>query len=165
MLLDTKNHYAELHNTRMAEAVCSSNGRHFHDEIKSMMCNKKGVSAVVDGACDAHEIADGFSKQYESLYNSVQYSNEDMERLLLDINGQTNLEPWTHFSVDEVHRAVKLLKPDKSDGHLGLYTDHIINGGVKLYTYICLLFNMMCKHAYTPKCLLMATIVPIPEPG
>ena len=51
----------------------------------------------------------------------------------------------------------------KSDGNLGLFSDHIINGTDKLYTYLTMLFNSMIIHGESPSQMLVGTMVPIPK--
>ena len=41
---------------------------------------------------------------------------------------------------------MKLLNKGKSDGNLGLNSNHLINGGNKLYVLVSLLFNAMIVH-------------------
>ena len=57
--------------------------------------------------------------------------------------------------------AVKDLASGKSDGNLGIYSDHIINGTKLLFKYLTLLFNAMFIHGYAPQNMCVGTLIPI----
>ena len=61
----------------------------------------------------------------------------------------------------DVTDAVKSLSSGKSDGNLGIFSDHIINGTGLLFHYLRLLFNSMFIHGYTPESMCVGTIIPI----
>ena len=56
---------------------------------------------------------------------------------------------------------MKSLANGKSNGNLGIFSEHIIRGSDLLYNYILLLFNAMLNHGYTPDLMCMGTIIPI----
>ena len=47
------------------------------------------------------------------------------------------------ISIPDIVEGVVKLKRGKHDGNKGYFSDHIINGTPKLYTYLSLLFNSM----------------------
>ena len=61
----------------------------------------------------------------------------------------------------DVSDAVKNLSTGKSDGNLGIFSDHIINGTDLLFHYLRLLFNSMFIHGYIPESMCVGTIIPI----
>ena len=63
----------------------------------------------------------------------------------------------------DLPKIIKGIKMGKSDGNLGLFSDHIINGTDKLYTYLTMLFNSMIIHGESPSQMLVGTMVPIPK--
>ena len=67
------------------------------------------------------------------------------------------------ITVRNIDQAVKLLNKGKSDGNLGLNSNHLINGGNKLYVLVSLLFNAMIVYSYTPEIMLKSTIISIPK--
>ena len=63
----------------------------------------------------------------------------------------------------EMKNILKNIKSGKSDGNLGVYSDHILNGTDKLFHYISLLFNCMLVHGTSPEDMRVSTMVPIPK--
>ena len=68
-----------------------------------------------------------------------------------------------YVSVSDIQNAIKRLKPGKKDGSLNLSTDHIINGCIRLFTLLSLLFTAMLIHGHCPKAMLLGSMVPIPK--
>jgi hypothetical protein len=68
-----------------------------------------------------------------------------------------------NVTVQIIANAIKKLNKDKSDGSLGFNLNHLLYGGNKLKVFICLLFNSMIIHSYTPDLLLESTIISIPK--
>ena len=160
-----KKNETEVRNCNMAKALSRCSDRDFHKEIKTVLGNHSRVAATIDGASNSEDIANTFGDQYKELYNSVGYSKDDLDSLLNNIHQQTTLQTWDQFTVGEVQEGIRSLKPGKYDGDIGLCSDHVLNGGIKLCVYLCILFNIMCKHSHVPQCILLATITPIPKPG
>ena len=75
----------------------------------------------------------------------------DISRSCIDFN----------ISYKDVSDSLKNLASGKSDGYLGIYSDHILCGTEKLIYYIAILFNCMLSHGYTPNDLRVGTIIPI----
>ena len=66
-------------------------------------------------------------------------------------------------TLSDIDSLVNKLKTDKSDGNLGLYSDHIIHGTNTLFTYLTLLFNAMIVHGCGPSDMCIGTMIPIPK--
>ena len=64
------------------------------------------------------------------------------------------------FCIKDVYDAIKLLRNNKTDGS-NQWSNSIINGCHRLFVYLSILFNLMLKHTFSPKDLLVSTIVPI----
>lgn len=160
-----KKNESDIRNCKMAEALANTDKRDFYREIKTMLGCKKKLPVAIDGATDNNDIANIFGDEYKSLYNSVGYSRIDMDKLLFNINKLPTDRPCDKFTIEEVRDAIKALKPGKSDGDVGLTSDHIINGGDKLCCYLTFLYNTILKHAHVPTCMLLSTIIPIPKNG
>ena len=65
------------------------------------------------------------------------------------------------LDVNDIKSALKSLAAGKSDGSIGIYSDHIINGTNLLHSYITMMYNSMLIHGYTPDHMCMGTIIPI----
>ena len=63
------------------------------------------------------------------------------------------------ISIADIVEGVVKLKRGKHDGNKGYFSDHIINGTPKLYTYVSLLFNSMLAHGCVPNDFLISTLV------
>ena len=51
----------------------------------------------------------------------------------------------------------------KDDGKHGFNSDHLIHGSNRMFVILCLMFNSMLTHGYTPDDLLLSTIISIPK--
>ena len=56
-----------------------------------------------------------------------------------------------------------MFKVGKKDVSLNLSTDHIINGCIRLFTLLSLLFTSMLIHGHCPQAMLLGSMVPIPK--
>ena len=69
----------------------------------------------------------------------------------------------THtVSVKHIQDAIHKLQSAKSDCKDQLLSDHFINGTVKFFTLISLLFTCMLTHGVAPSGLLLSTMIPVP---
>ena len=68
-----------------------------------------------------------------------------------------------HVSVDHLHNAMHKLKASKSDCTDQLFSDHFINGALRFFTLISLLFACMLSHGVAPTGVLLSTMVPVPK--
>ena len=64
---------------------------------------------------------------------------------------------------DIISDCVKELNKGKDDGNHGFKSDHLIQGGHRLYTYLSIFFNAMIRHGYNPRGLLLSSIISIPK--
>ena len=67
------------------------------------------------------------------------------------------------ITIANVADGVAKLKRGKHDGNRGRFSNHILNGTPKLYTYLSLLFRAMLSHGCVPNDFLISTVVPIPK--
>ncbi len=85
-----------------------------------------------------------------SVHNMIEENtNEDVIEGLININ--------------DINNAIKQIKSNKSDGYLGLYSDHFINGTDKMYELLVKLYNGMLTHGCSPQNILVGTLFPIPK--
>ncbi len=88
-----------------------------------------------------------------------------MRSLIEDVNQaiqQSDIQEC-NITPEEVHKAIKALKSDKSDGSLGVFSNHVIHAPQLLNHWLAALFRSMLCHGHTPYDLLNATIVSIPK--
>ncbi len=67
------------------------------------------------------------------------------------------------ININYLNNAIKQIKCNKSDGYLGLYSDHIINGTDKMYELLVKLYNCMLTHGCSHQNMLAGTLFPIPN--
>ena len=53
-----------------------------------------------------------------------------------------------------IRQALRKLKPGKGDGDRGFKSDHLLHSTHRFHVLLCLLFNTMLVHGYTPDDLL-----------
>ena len=74
--------------------------------------------------------------------------------------GQSDSTEFT-ASIEKISECIAKLKKDKSDGDIGLWSNHLIYAPKAILTHIALLFTAMMVHGYTPERLLLTTIISI----
>ena len=120
----------------------------------------------MDGHTDMDEISDIFAEKYRSLYNSVGYHSQDLDRLLNDIEQRIDTgcpisSKHVHtITVYEVKEATRLLKSGKMEENC-LYSDHFKAGSDRLFVILTLMFNCMLVHGIAPDDLLLGTMIPL----
>ena len=151
---------------RIADAMLHNNTRDFWSEIKRIRTSKLCNNCIVDGQSEHSDIVKLFAVKYRELYSSVPYDADELQCISNDVNNLilTELNQWDCFwSCNDVKTAVSHLKKHKSDGNLGLTSDHIINAGDVCFTHIAMLFTAIIIHGRVPESFLHSTIVPIPK--
>jgi hypothetical protein len=154
--------------SNMANYILENRSRDFWGEVRKVKNSGKSVNVhTVDNVIGEAAIADVFGFKYKELYNSVQYSANDLDDLksVIDVCLEHDHKAGNYFQVvkEDVEKAIKHLKRGKNDGQIGLTTDHFINGTEKLNNYMTMLFNAMMIHGFAPKEFLTCTIISIPK--
>jgi len=67
------------------------------------------------------------------------------------------------INVHDVNKAISTIKKGKVDGNYEHYSDHLINGSIKIKIMLAMLFQSMLNHGSIPKGMLQSTIIPIPK--
>ena len=92
-----KYHYAIRHvtkenirirNYKMAEAISNNNDRVLWDEVRKMSKTSNNLPNAMDGVTGTDEISSIFADKYDTLYNSVGYDMNEMNRLASDIESR-----------------------------------------------------------------------------
>ena len=110
-----------------------------------------------------NDITELLLNKYKILYNSVPTSDAEVSNIKDIINeGIINHQlQGILFTPDIISDCVKQLNKGKDDGNYGFKSDHLIQGGHRLYTYLSILFNAMIRHGYNPRELLLSLIISI----
>ena len=91
--------------------------------------------------------------------NSV-FQADDNSRLAECSHGDCDMERYnTDLSCIVSH--ISRLKCNKSPGHDGIVSEHVVFGGHYLPIHICLLFNAMLKHSSVPIDFSREIIIPL----
>ena len=160
---------------RMAQSLLCNRQRDFWDEINRK--KRKGRPSppnVMDGVSGNDDVCGLFRSKYDELYNSVSFDAGEMSELYNELCVEEN-EKCQHgvctCSSDErplvspqcVHRAVKKMKSNKSDGVMSIVSDHFRNACFELFVHLSILFGLMLLHSYAPRDMSISTLIPIPK--
>ncbi len=133
-------------------------------ELKKINPVNKCIPTTVDDASCPEDIAELFVTKYESLFNSVPTSQQELQEITLLVNnGLSNECEGVNMTPEMISKAVSKLKRGKGDGGQGFDSDHLINGTPKLFYLLSTLFNLMIIHGHTASDLLYSSIVSIPK--
>ena len=155
--------------SNLAENVVNNNTNDFWASVKKVKGCKPAYVNCVDNVVGGENISNHLVKKYSDLYNSVSYDKHEMQATMSQINTLVSNKCCSQkcyfkhsFCVGDVYDAVKLLKTNKTDGS-NQWSNSIINGCHRLFVYLSILYNLMLRHGFSPKDLLVSTIVPIPK--
>ena len=140
---------------------CRSDQREFWNQIKRIHSAPNRTPTVVDDVTGADNIAQLFGRKYISLYHSVPSPPDELDALRQRIADEMNRHADEAFCVDtdDVARAIKRLKAGKGDGSRGFYSDHLLNGGNTLHSFLMILLNCMFTHGHSPPVLLSSVMI------
>ena len=82
------NENIKIRNKRMGEAIAKNDDRKLYEEVKKLTRSKNELPSMMDDQTGIEEIAKIFGDKYEALYNSVSYSNHDMNKIYNDIEAR-----------------------------------------------------------------------------
>ena len=135
----------------------------FWSELKKLNPVSRKIPLTMDEACGSQEIAELFVTKYEQLYNSVPTCENELTEISDIVNNNICEHSSVNISYCTIDKCVKKLKCGKSDGNLGVDSDHLLNGTQKLLMMLGFLINMMIMHGHTASDFLLATIISIPK--
>jgi hypothetical protein len=155
-----------MRSERMAQAITANNHKNLWKEVNKLKGRKKTLPVVVDGVKGEAQIANIFASKYKELYNSVPCDQIELgvinEKVCSKLHCLTSQNVnSSQFTVNEFKSALNQISCGKSDGQIGLFSDHIVHGTDKLFKYIIKLFNAMLIHAMSPKGMLSSIMLPI----
>ena len=150
----------------MVNNMRQDKARNLLKEVNKLKHKHNSTPSSMDIIVEPREVAQLFKNKFEMIYSSNPTTNDELRQIENKVNSRIKLYDQDQVSVvtvQNVKDAVSALKTRKSDGMLGLHTDHIINAPVSCYVILSLLFSSMLVHGYVPDELLRSTIVPIPK--
>ena len=161
---DIRKREQTLRNTKMAEAVLDRKDSNMWKEFKKASKSSSKPSNI-DGLFNDDEIVDSFATKNRNLYNSVPSDVNAKRDIFEHVTSKIsdNDATFNSFTVDGVLAAVRDMKPGKSDGDLGLSSDHVKNAPHVFNVHLCLLYNAMLVHGHVPTMMLKGTITHIPK--
>ena len=120
-------------------------------------------SPNIDGHTSVNDICNVFHNKYKHLYNSVASDDTHLYNLSTELENCVKQSHKTDFSASPkmIKDCLVKLKADKSDGDVGLWSNHLIYAPPALIEMVAQLFTAMLVHGYTPDCLLLTTIISI----
>ena len=115
----------------------------------------------IDDANGPKEISNQFYEKHRCLYNSVPTTTNELNDLYHTISN--GIMSTTDISITPTinRQALRKLKPEKGDGDRGFKSDHLLHSTHRFHVMLCLLFNTMLVHGYTPDDLLKSSIISI----
>ncbi len=155
-----------LRSEKMADHIVRNDSRSFWKEARRIRGNGNKMPHSVDNVSGDQEISEVFAKKFKHLFNSVGYDESVMNTIKARISKrvkESNCIDSCVISVKDLVDVIKCIDKGKSDGNLGLFSDHILQGSDRLYEYLSLLYNAMVIHGCSPSDMLVGTMIPIPK--
>ena len=158
-----------MRNEKMGEAISENDDRILWDEVRKLTKTNKSLPKMMDGLTNSADITEIFSEKYKTLYNTVGYNIQELQRLTESINSRIdngctdNSESTCHnhmITVKDVKDAIDALKEGKKEEN-GLYSNHFKSGTDRLTIILTLFFNCMLVHGLAPDELLLGTMIPL----
>ena len=158
-----KSNEVALRNKKMAECLANRCESDMWKEVKKSGSIKKPSN--IDKICDDPSIVQLFADKNRDLYNSVPSDADVMSELVGKVESGIGHEQFTNhkFDVKSVRKSIVNIQSGKSDGDVGLTSDHVKLAPPVFSVYLTLLFNAMLCHGYVPEQMLKGTITHIPK--
>ena len=148
----------------MAEAIANGKHRSLWSEAKRFKGRSKKVPNIIDGVSGSENICNLFANKFENVYNCVGITNDQVDVINTALHNMIDVqEDFILFTYDDFKKAMKKVSLNKSDGNLGLFSDHIVHGTEKLWQLLTMLFNSMLIHRMSPSDMLKGVMIPIPK--
>ncbi len=154
----------QLRRERMNEAICENRSRDFFNEMKKLN-PKASIASCIDGHVETIDIAEYLVGKYYDIYNSVPSDDDNMQRVKDYISEQCcQSEEGDHVVTQaDIAEAIQHLNANKSDGDVGLMSDHLLLSSENFQMHLGLLITAILTHGYQPQIILLATIASIPK--
>jgi hypothetical protein len=157
----------KLRSENMAKSI-QQNNRKLWDEVRKLRGRGAHMPYTVDGETGNENIAGVFANNFKTVFNSVSSNQIELRNIEKKINDlvlyQIEDDITSHLMCrTDFDMIMKRFKSGKSDGNVGLFSDHLIHGTALLYDLLITLFNSMIVHCISPGDMLIGTMVPIPK--
>ena len=163
-----KKNQNKLKSEKMASALISNTSRNLWSEVRKFKGKSTCIPHNINGTTGDKNIANEFANKFKTVFNSVGCSPEAMSNVRKSVDdilysaSRSDIDN-SFMDPSEMKSIIKDIKSGKSDGNLGLYSNHILNGTDKLFYFISLLFNCMLVHGISPDDMRVGTMVSIPK--
>ena len=140
----------------MVNRIIADKSRTLWNEVKKLNARKCSVPVCMDQATTSEEIMGVFKEKFQYVYNCNPTEPELQANIENEINRgvrYSSKKNVTMVTVQIVKEAISILNKGKSDGLLGLQTDHLIHFD----------FSSMLVHGYLPDDILHSITIPIPK--
>ena len=157
-----------IQSEKLAESLVNDSPNKFWKNVKKNCKSNNHLPSKVDNMQDPKNISDLFKDKFDTLFNCISYSNDDLNEVMDDIDRSINdscsdVSNALIFSPDSVSKAIRKLKLGKHDGSLPLTSDNILHSTDILNGHLALLFSVMVRHGFSPDGMLIGTMVPLPK--
>ncbi len=135
----------------------------FNKDREFWMESRKGtknkiIPSQMDDKSEPQDIANVFAGKYNNLYNSVPSEPNAMNKVYERIDNDLQNASYEDciVNLDNIKHAVRSLKPDKSNGDVGLWSNNIKYGGIYcVIIYQSSLQLCLCMDTVLITCLLL----------
>ena len=161
-----------IRNQSLAEKIVNNDTKNLWSEIKQLKRNTKCNPRKIDDVSGDQAIADLFANNFSKLYNSVSFDSVSMTEMQKQIADDITCKCkhsdrcCNHIdilTVNDITCGVKMLKRNKRDGTLNLFTDNLIHGTNRLFVLLSILLTAIVVHGYSPYEMLYGVMTPIPK--
>jgi hypothetical protein len=114
----------------------------------------------VGGVCGDSNIASLWRDHFYSLYNSG-VDDGSKDNFFARLKSRQCNSNRCNITVQEIIAAVTKQKKGKAAGPDGIAMEAFIFGNIRLFTHLCLLFNMFIIHSHVPQAFMQSVIVPL----
>ena len=155
---------------KLAADLMNNNYIDFWKKVRSINREDKKLPSSINDISGEENISELFKNKYSELYNSVSYKEQDMLQHLEMLNKNLHQTCVTGncysnhtININDVKKAISVLKKGKRDGNCEMSSEHLIFGTNLLLVHISMLFQGMFNHGFSPSGFLESVILPIPK--
>ena len=151
---------------KIAETLTKKSVKEFWKEIKRIKNTVDNKPSIIDNVVGSSNISEVFKDKYNTLYNEFEktYIGDNILNDLISSKCETNNCSYSHdVDLEQVNRAVKKLKCNKTDPVYGLSSCSILNGTNLLFNALAKIFNILFRHGLSNVNFNKSILIPIPK--